>query len=169
MTSETNNADYFIKTLGLIPHPEGGYFRETYRSSDSIDTSILSDSFTENHVLSTSILFLLKSGECSKFHKLNRDEMWHFHYGCPIKVVSISENGFLKENILSPEIDKNHVFQVLLPANTWFAAYPIQAASFSLVGCTVAPGFEFSDLELANAKYLLEKFPQHKELIKTLT
>ena len=162
-------ADFLINKYGLVPHPEGGYFREVYRSMGKLESGFLPDNFDEDHVYSTAIYFMLKSGQFSKFHKLKQDEIWHFYYGHPLVVIFLEDNGNIEEHILSNMLMEGHTFHALMPANTWIAAYPLEKESFSLVGCTVAPGFEFSDFELAKRDELIKKHPQHEELIKTLT
>jgi uncharacterized protein len=163
------DADFLVDYLELEPHPEGGYFKETYRSKDVIPQSALGAAFSEDHVFSTAIYFLLKSGQVSKFHKIKQDEMWHFYFGSPLRVLFLEDNGNIEEFTLSPEIKSGHVFQALMPANTWIAAYPLEEDSFTLVGCTVSPGFEFSDFTMADRDEMIKKFPQHRELIKNLT
>ncbi len=169
LTNDIKEADFLIDHFNLQPHPEGGYFKETYRSDKLIKKNALGENFTEDHVYSTAIYFLLKSGEKSKFHKIKQDEMWHYYFGSPLKVIAIDNNGKVSEHILSPNIKNGHAFQALVPANTWLAAYPLEQDSYTLVGCTVAPGFEFSDFTMAEREELLAEYPRHEELIKKLT
>ena len=159
------NADYWIEKLEMLAHPEGGYFKEIYRASEIIDAGSLPNRYSSNHSFSTSIYFLLKSGQVSKFHRIKSDEIWHFYSGSPIIIYNLDELGNMNEFLLGEDFDKNQFFQVIMKANNWFAAHPLEDKSFSLVGCTVAPGFEFEDFELASRNELLQKYPQHKEII----
>jgi predicted cupin superfamily sugar epimerase len=165
LNKSTKDADFLIEQMQLQPHPEGGYFKESYRSDLVIEKSALPDHFGIDHVSSTAIYFLLKSGQVSKFHRIKQDEMWHFYLGSPLKLILIDDSGNLNEYILSPDYKNGHFFQVLVPAFTWMAAYPLDENSFTLVGCTVAPGFEFSDFTIADTEELKKMFPQHQDLI----
>lgn len=155
-----------IRDLGLLPHPEGGHFRETYRSTQRVQHPA-----NENSVRSagTSILYLLCRGQISRLHRLTSDELWHFHLGGPLGVVQIAPSGELSEQLLGPDLGCGHCLQVVVPAGSWFGARLHGSAPFSLVGCTVAPGFEFEDLELGQRKRLLERFPQHCQVVLELT
>jgi predicted cupin superfamily sugar epimerase len=164
-----HSADYWIEKLGLQVHPEGGWFAEFYRSAESIEKDCLPKRYKENHTFSTSIYFLLKSGDASHLHRLKTDEIWHFYAGCPLEMVNIDPDGRLEEIILGDDPDKGHQLQALKPAGRWFGARPLEQNSYSLVGCTVAPGFEFGDFELGNREELLEIYPQYKDIILRLT
>ncbi len=163
------SADYFIKQLELNLHPEGGYFNETYRSKGIIKHAALPNNFKSDHCYSTFIYFLLKSGEISKLHRIKADEQWHFFEGGPLIVVAITENGDLLEFKLGRDLEKGEEFNCVVPTNSWFGSYPLEENSFSLVGCTVAPGFEFEDFELADKSSLLKEYPQYKQIIERLT
>ncbi len=147
-----------IRKLEMSPHPEGGYYRETYRSSGSIGESSLPDNMHGYRSYSTAIYFLLKAGQPSKFHRLRSDEIWHFHLGDPIELVTVESNQQLKRQSIGPDIMQNQSLQLLIPANTWFGAHLQPGAEakhgFSLVSCTVAPGFDFQDFELATRAQL---------------
>jgi uncharacterized protein len=160
-------AKYYIQKLQLEKHPEGGYFREVYRSGEMISI----DAPKKNHKrnVSTSIYFLLEGSQISKFHKLKSDELWHFYDGDSVKVYVIEENGKLTEILLGNKIEEGEVFQTVIKKNNWFAAEVINKRSFALIGCTVSPGFDFSDFELANSKFLSECFPKHESLILKFT
>ncbi|SDN44607.1 hypothetical protein SAMN05518871_105162 [Psychrobacillus sp. OK028] len=149
------DATYYIKNLGLEPHPEGGYFQSSYTSKDS----------SGNRKLYTSIYFLLGVGEVSHFHRLKSDELWYFHAGSSLLVHVIDEEGNYVEHKLGLDIENGEVPQVLVPKNTIFGSSVIEDGTFSLVGCMVAPGFEYEDFELFTQKELLQDYPQHKEII----
>ena len=154
--------EFWIKGLDLIPHPEGGYYKENYRSMQKMNVN-----FKERNLM-TSIYFLLTRDKFSAFHRIKSDELWHFHDGNPIVVHSINQEGVLKSRILGKEIENGQQLQFVVPAGEWFASEVISGGDYSLVGCTVAPGFDFGDFELADSS-LQNQFPQHQELIKRLT
>jgi predicted cupin superfamily sugar epimerase len=160
-------AKYYIQKLHLNKHPEGGYYREIYRSGEMISIDAPKKNLKRN--VSTSIYFLLEGPQVSKFHRLNSDELWHFYDGSSVKIYVVDERGRLTEIILGKKTENGEVFQTVIKKNNWFAAEVINKRSFALIGCTVSPGFDFSDFELASRDYLLEKYPKHKELIFKFT
>ena len=160
-------AKYYIQKLQLKKHLEGGYYREIYRSGEMISIDAPKKNLRRN--VSTSIYFLLEGLQISKFHRLNSDELWHFYDGSSVKIYVIDEKGKLTEIMLGKKTDNGEVFQTVIKKNNWFAAEVMNKRSFALIGCTVSPGFDFSDFELANRDYLLEKYPKHKELIFRFT
>jgi predicted cupin superfamily sugar epimerase len=158
-----------IHRLQLAPHPEGGWFRETYRAPESVAAAALPRRFGGARSLSTAIYFLLEAGQCSRLHRIKADEVWHFHAGDPVDVVEIDPAGRLKVTRLGDAFGYQHV----VPAGSWFgatpAAGPHNPAGFCLVGCTVAPGFDFSDFELADRDALLAEYPGHQDWIRRLS
>ena len=158
-------SNQWISKLKLNTHPEGGFFCETYRSDEIILRSSLDDRYSGQRSVSTSIYFLIEENQFSAFHKIKSDELWHFYDGSAIKLYLISEEGKLEIKVLGININKNELPQITIPKNIWFAAEPIEKDSYTLVGCTVAPGFDFNDFELGEQKDLLQNFPQHKDLI----
>ena len=161
--------DTIIERLDLKPHPEGGYFRETYRSSGIIKQESLDDSFEGTRNYSTCIYFLLTSETFSAFHRIKQDEIWHFYEGSPIVLHTISEQGEHQKFFIGTDFSKNQTPQLVVPAKSLFAAKVLEKDSYALVGCTVSPGFDFEDFELTNQKELIAKFPQHNGLIKQFT
>lgn len=154
-----------IEQLHLQPHPEGGYYKETYRASLQVGP----DNFTGMRNISTGIYFLLMKGNFSAFHRIKSDEMWHFYKGNPLNVYVIYSDGRLEIIKLGMELDKGERPQAVVPAGCWFASKVAGAGKFSLVGCTVSPGFDFQDFEMAERKKLTEEFPQHQRIIHDLT
>lgn len=152
-----------IEKLKLEAHPEGGFYKETYRADLLIKTDQLQ---TRN--VSTAIYFLLKEDEKSLFHRIKSDELWFFHQGEPLEIVFI-ENNELRTLILGNDIANGEVTQAMIPANIWFGSRVKNAIGYSLVSCTVAPGFDFLDFELANRETLTTEFPHLKEVIRTFT
>jgi len=161
--------DKIISKLKLQPHPEGGYFRETYRSAGEIAEDSLDSRFKGSRSYSTCIYFLLKAEEFSAFHKIHQDEIWHFYDGSPIRLHMITHSGEYSETIIGRDIEKGQVPQFVVPGESWFAAEVVNKNDYSLVGCTVSPGFDFGDFDLASRDELIKKFPQHKEIIIKLT
>lgn len=162
-------AEEIIRQFNLQEHPEGGYFKETYRSKGIIPNSILDSSFEGDRNICTGIYFLLTSEKFSAFHKVNQDEMWHFYKGAPLKLHMISTKGEYSFVIIGNNLKKGQIPQFTVNGGDWFAAEVIDQNSFSFVGCTVAPGFDFKDFELPTAGRLISQFPQHTEIINSLT
>jgi predicted cupin superfamily sugar epimerase len=162
-------AKYFIDKLKLLKHPEGGYYREIYRSGEFINIEGLPNRYGNRRVFSTSIYFLLDGRQVSKFHRLKSDEVWHFYYGSSIKIYIIDENKKLNEITLGNDLSKGEIFQFTITKNNWFGAELIDKNSFALIGCSVSPGFDFEDFELADKDMLLKNFPQFENVIKRLT
>lgn len=135
-----------VKMHNLLPHPEGGFYKETYRSE-----------------FSTGIFYLLTKGQKSSFHRISSDEMWHFYDGDSISIVEITDQGKVKET----RLNKTNP-QYVVPANVWFGAYLPDGSEFALTGCTVAPAFEFKNFEMGNKEKLLKEFPNAKAMIEKL-
>ena len=154
-----NSPNYWIETLNLTPHPEGGFFTETYRASapDGMRAA------------ATGIYFLLRSSDISHLHRIDADEMWHFYNGSPLTLHVLSQSGSYSTLSLGKDPKAGQRFQAVVPAGAWFGATVDQADSFALVGCTVAPGFEFDGFELARRETLLTQFPQQADIIRRLT
>ncbi len=163
--SPSFSANELAEVLDLIPHPEGGFFRETYRS----DTRVREEGLDKPYSASTAIYFLLSKGDFSAFHRIRFDEVWHFYLGGPLCVVEIDEEGLLKTTILGTDILNNQSLQYTVKAGRWFASYPLEGSEYSLVGCSVSPGFEFSDFEMAKREELIKEFPALETVIRTLT
>ena len=161
-------ADYFIRHLNLQPHPEGGFFKETYRSSGFIPLHCLPAAFHGDRFYSTAIYFLLQQNDFSAFHRIASDECWHFYEGGPLLIHVIDKEGNYSCTRLGRKPDEGEVLQFVVPAQSWFASEPAPGSGFSLVGCTVAPGFDFVDFEMAKAKELSKVYPQYQILIQRL-
>jgi len=163
------NAAYWIQQLQLTSHVEGGAFRETYRSELAIAQKALPVFFQGSRNIATSIYFLLASGEFSAFHRILSDELWHFYYGDPLLIYEIGHTGSLTIHRLGPNIEKGESFQAVVKAGSWFASIPAEDSEYALVGCTVSPGFDFTDFELADRNALAKQYPAYAELIGQLT
>jgi len=162
------NASYYIEKLGLQKHPEGGFYSENYRSEEKIESVALPKRYPSERSFGTSIYFLLTTESVSNFHRLNSDEIWHFHAGGTACIHMISPEGELVSKIIGQDLEQQEQFQVVIPKHHWFAAEIIQG-DFILVGCTVSPGFEFEDFELADRSTLASVYPDHTTLIGRFT
>lgn len=164
-TIAMNTIENLVQEFDMKPHPEGGWYAETYRSSEMILQSALPGRFRGNRCFSTAIYFLLPAGVFSAFHRIHSDECWHFYEGTALNIYVINSNGTLDILKLGKNIDAGEKFQAIVPAGCWFASMPSTDDGFSFVGCTVSPGFDFEDFELADAARLSAAYPQHKGLI----
>ena len=154
------SAEQLIKQYELIPHPEGGFFKRTYCSSDRIAE--------KDRPVATAIYYLLPQGAKSLLHRLKSDEMWHFYLGGSLTIVEITPGGSVLKTRLGQDVFKGDVLQHLVPAGNWFGVIAARE-QFSFVGCTVAPGFDFADFELADRSMLVSQFPNSREIIELLT
>lgn len=160
------DSNYWVKKLKLEPHPEGGWFKEVYRSKETIDDSALPGRFTGSRNYSTAIYYLLEEGDYSAFHRIQSDELWHFYDGDDLEIIEITPPGVLTKHILGIGTSLNALPQITIAAKSWFAARPL--GQYTLTGCTVSPGFDFQDFEMASRQTLLSEFPQHKGIIERL-
>ena len=158
------DANYWIEKLELQAHPEGGYFKETYRSDENVVNKN-----GKKRSAATGIYFLITSDNFSAFHKIESDEMWHFHGGSPLSVYVILPDGDLEILQIGNDLDKGEKPQAVVPAGCWFASKVEVPNSYSFVGCTVSPGFDFQDFVLANRAELTAEYPTHKQVIEDLT
>ena len=165
----SDQAALIIEQYGMQPHPEGGFFAQTYRSPGRIPGSALPAEFAGERNFSTAIVFLLRKNDFSALHRLRQDEVWHYYSGGALRLVMISPEGKFSETTLGRNGKAGYVVQAVVPAGWWFGARPARGAAFSFVGCTVAPGFDFADLELAKRSDLLEKFPGLAAIILSFT
>jgi predicted cupin superfamily sugar epimerase len=163
------HAQYWIDRLSLSPHPEGGYYRVTYQSTLTIAQDALPSAFHGSRYASTAIYFLLAQKDFSAFHRIASDELWHFYAGSGLIVYVIDPEGNYCELHLGDAFEAGEVFQAVVKAGCWFASRLKNAAGFALVGCTVAPGFDFADFEMAKRSELVGICPEHRKLIEELT
>jgi predicted cupin superfamily sugar epimerase len=163
------DAAYWISSLNLTKHPEGGFFRSTYASPLLIAKSALPPGFKGPRLASTAIYFLVDGANFSAFHRLQSDEVWHFYAGSTLMIHVIDADGSASEIFLGSNPESGVSFQGVVKAGCWFGARVKNSQSFALVGCTMAPGFDFEDFELATRTKLTAVFPQHRELIERLT
>lgn len=160
-------ADY-VEQLKLQPHPEGGFYTRTYESEEHIPAAALPARFGANRLISTAIYFLLEGTDYSAFHRIKSDELWHFYAGGGLHIYVIHPDGRGEILLLGSDLDNGYRFQQLVKAGCWFASRPANKKSFALVGCTVAPGFDFADFEMAKQDELLNIYPQYQQWIQQL-
>jgi uncharacterized protein len=158
------SADYWVQKLGLQPHPEGGFYKEVYRSIEEIAKENLPARFPGARAFATSIYYLLRANDFSAFHRIQSDEIWSYVDGGSANIYSIAADGQLKKEILGA--GEGAVPQVIVPNRTWFAADLVDKKSYLLASCFVAPGFDFADFELADKEKLLQLYPLHKDTIE---
>lgn len=152
--------DELVRALGLQPHPEGGYYHETYRASAQVQTP------RGARAAGTAIYYLLPRGAIAAWHQVASDEVWHFYDGAPLTLYLLSERG-LETVVLGREVARGERPQVVIPAGVLQAG--LTRGDYSLVGCTVAPGFDFADWELPPRATLLARYPEHAELVRQLS
>jgi predicted cupin superfamily sugar epimerase len=162
-------AEEIIRRLALQPHPEGGYYAETYRASGTIPHSALPKKFAGDRNWSTAIYCLYPRGTVSKLHRIAADEVWHHYAGGPLTLVEIDRAGRPRKTVLGPNVAAGQRPQHVVPAGVWFGGYPNPESDFCLAGATVAPGFDFAEFELADRTALLEIYPRAREEIMRLT
>ncbi len=161
------DAAFYINHLQLQPHPEGGYYKETYRSTQNISPSALGN-FNGDRSYSTAIYYLLKKDDYSAFHKIKSDECWHYYAGDTLLIHILYNDGNYTCIKLGAAIDRDELLQFVVATNTWFAAECAGESEFVLTGCTVAPGFDFADFKMADKQNLLNEFPSHQQIINRL-
>ncbi len=162
-------AQEWIDRLGLAPHPEGGYFVETYRAAAEIPAAALPDRFTGPRSLASAIYYLLAAGQVSRLHRLRADEIWH-HYDGGALVLHLFEPGTGHRTIrLGAELKAGESPQAVVPAGVWLGAEVGEGVAYALVGCTLAPGFDYADFELADRAELQAHWPDQTVIIQNLT
>lgn len=169
MNASNYSREELVEILDLQPHPEGGFFRETYRSQHVIPNGVLHGNHEGDRHYGTGIYFMLTSDAFSAFHRIEQDELWFFHQGAPIELHMISPDGEHSKHIIGNDLLKGERPQLLVPATYWFAARVLGESSFALVSCTVSPGFDFRDFVLPSRDTLTGLFPKHADLIAAFT
>jgi predicted cupin superfamily sugar epimerase len=163
--NKKSTACYWIENLQLSEHPEGGYYRETYRSDMTVDLLM---GFNGSRSISSAIYFLLDGHQFSALHRIKSDEIWHFYTGSPI-ILYVLENKKVMTIMLGNDLEKGERFQSIVKAGSWFEAIVSDCSSYSLMGCTLSPGFDFRDFELGERNKLIQMYPEHKAIIEKLT
>lgn len=163
------NAQEYIKKLNLIPHPEGGYYREIYRAEGIVSQQNLPMRYNGGRAYSTSIYYLLESGDVSSLHRLASDEQWFHIDGSALTIHSITPDGTYTQHAIGKNLDNGESPYAVVRHGCWFGGTVDSLDSFTLVGCVVSPGFNFDDFELAKKDQLIRQFPRHKALIEQIT
>jgi predicted cupin superfamily sugar epimerase len=164
-----NPARQWIERLQLRPHPEGGHFRETYRCQESIAHEALPARFSGARAYSTAIYFLLQGSDFSAFHRIKQDEVWHFYDGSSVTIHIIDAAGDYSTVKVGRNFDEGEVPQAVVLAGCLFGANLTDPSTYALVGCTVAPGFDFADFEMPAREQLCAMYPVHQAIIEKLT
>lgn len=157
----------WINYLGLQPHPEGGFYKETYRAEGLLKPEGLLEAGVRNYC--TAIYFLLVDNNFSAFHKITSDEVWHFYAGQTLELLEIDPDGILRHTLIGNNPQAGSIPQYVVKGGNWFASRVMGGQGFCLVGCTVSPGFDFVDFELAERSALIKQYPQHRDTITALT
>lgn len=161
--------DELVSRLDLVRHPEGGWYREIYRSGEVVAGNALPERFGGPRPFCTSIYFLLEQGDISALHRIKSDEIWHFYTGAPLTVHALTLQGDHVELKLGSDLTAGESFQLVVAAGCWFGAEVTGPGEYSLVGCTVSPGFDFADFQLGNRSELHQEYPRHREIVNRLT
>jgi uncharacterized protein len=161
-------AQQWIDRLSLQPHPEGGWYRQTYHAPLLLPQAAL-PGHVGDRAASTAIYFLLAGDQFSALHRLRSDEVWHFYAGSGLIVHVIEPDGAYSEILLGSDANSDEQFQAVVPAGCWFGSSLRHPDTYALVGCTVAPGFDFADFEMAQRSDLTARYPQHRAIIERLT
>lgn len=152
-----------IEHFRLSPHPEGGYFREIYRSREEIPADVLTEKYSGVRSAGTAIYYLLNGNDFSAFHRIKSDELWFLLQGSDLLIHTL-ENGSAQKSILNKAEPAR-----LIPAGKWFAAELQDKNTYALVSCVVVPGFDFKDFEMGSTEKLISLFPEAQKLIRRLT
>src|SRR6218665_315139 len=163
-----HTAQTWIRHLQLNQHVEGGWYSEIYRSALTIPHQAIQPAFSGDRSASTHIYFLLEKEDFSAFHRIKSDEIWHFYNGDPLIVYEIDQDGILTEHLLGQDPSQGQSLCCVIKANNWFGSKVADGGTYGLAGCTVAPGFDFADFDLAEKKKLMEEFPSHRDLIDSM-
>jgi uncharacterized protein len=162
-------AEELITLLSLTPHPEGGYYRETYRSMETIPDTVLPNRYKRDRTYGTAIYFLLTPDTFSALHRLKTDEVYHFYLGDPVEMLQLLPDGSGKVIKLGNEIKSGMHLQVAVSRGMWQGSRLIRGGEYALLGATVSPGFEFIDFEKGQRDKLLQTYPSFRDLIVALT
>src|SRR5688500_5094691 len=162
--------DELIRLLQLRPHPkEGGHFRETYRAAESLPATALAKRYGGPRSISTAIYYLLTATTYSALHRLQSDEVFHFYLGSPVRMLQLFPDGNARTIILGPDLQAEQQVQVVVPRGVWQGSLLELNGDFALLGCTVAPGFDYADYEGGRRDELVAQYPQFADLIRRLT
>ena len=164
------SADEIIRRLNLKPLPiEGGYFRETYRSDETVSASVLPQRFGGDRSFSTAIYYLLTADTFSALHRLPSDELFHFYLGDPVGMLQLHPDGSSCVITLGPDLKAGQQLQAVVPRAVWQGSFLCDGGRWALLGTTVAPGFDFDDYQAGERDQLIRQYPDRAKLIAQLT
>ena len=163
------DAEAIIRQLGLQPHPEGGFYRETYRSCEKIAAAAIPPRYGKDRSLSTAIYYLLTPDSCSTLHRLQSDEVFHFYAGDPVTMLQLHRDGRGETIVLGHDIMAGEQLQVVVPEGVWQGMFLNDGGTFALLGTTVSPGFDFEDFEVGTRDALIRQYPSCAAWIERLT
>ncbi len=164
-----HSADEIIALLNLQPHPaEGGFFAETYRAAEAHAAAELPPRYGQPRAHSTCIYYLLKPGTFSALHRLKSDEIFHFYLGDPVEMLRLHPDGRGETVVLGPDLAEGQRPQTLVPRGVWQGSHLLPGGRFALLGCTVAPGFDYADYEHGRREALAAAYPKFSEMIAAL-
>ncbi len=166
---DTGKIQELIECLELKEHPEGGWFRETYRSDEMLDRNSLPDRYCSGRTFGTSILYLLSRDNFSSMHRLKSDEIFHFYQGYPVYLLRLFPDGRGDTVVLGTDLDAGHVPQCVVKAGVWQGLYVEGDGEYALLGTAVAPSFDFKDFEFGKRAELIDAYPAFADKIKELT
>ena len=158
-----------IAELGLEPHPEGGYYAETYRATESIPGAALPPTYGGDRSCSTAIYYLLTAGDVSAMHRITSDEIFHFYCGDPVRMLQLHPDGRGEEIAIGSRVERGERPQVVVPGGSWQGLSLAEGVRFALLGCTVAPGFDFADFAIADTEELAAAYPDWADRVRELS
>lgn len=162
-------AEQIKKQLGLVAHPEGGSYIQTYKATEAISKEALDPRYPAARSTGTAIYYLLEPGTFSELHRLRSDEIFHFYLGDPVEQLQLLPDGSSRVVLIGSDLGRGQLPQLVVPKNVWQGARLVWGGSFALLGCTVSPGFEFDDYESGTRAGLARQYPSQRELIGSLT
>lgn len=161
----TGDGQFLIDKLGLEKHEEGGYFKRTYESALQIELP----GYDGKRCIGSAIYYLILGSVNDPFHRLKSDEIWHFYCGSSLILYTLTQDGTLSSISMGHDIKAGQAVQVVVKAGTWFGAEVDDPSSYSLIGCTVSPGFDPRDFEFGSRNELTKEYPHHRSIIERLT
>lgn|SRR5512133_2367626 len=163
------SADDIKKQLGLVAHPEGGFYVQTYKSQDRLPKDSVDKRYAGARAAGTAIYYLLEPGTFSEMHRLKSDEIFHFYLGDPVEMLQLWPDGSSRRVVLGSDLKGGQNLQVVVPKDVWQGSHLVEGGRLALLGCTVAPGFEFEDYASGSRESLIRQYPREQELIAKLT
>jgi predicted cupin superfamily sugar epimerase len=161
--------DQIKQKLGLVSHPEGGWYIQTYKSQETIAREGLNSRYPAARATGTAIYYLLEPSTFSEMHRLKSDEIFHFYIGDPVEMLQLWPDGSAQIVVLGTDLERGHLPQLVVPKDVWQGSRLIPGGSFALLGCTVSPGFEFEDYESGARQPLVDQYPSQEQMISALT